>query len=150
MKTVQKLYLVVAVVVILAGVSQFSDQILSFFGASPAWNKVAGGVPIACDVVLLACVLVLLVFRFKSPVQRQQARREGRTVTFYVGSIVALIGLYFAGLAALLLFVRDAHTLRIGMLALPAVIGIGYSIWYRNYARKAVARYDAGDPDVFL
>ena len=150
MNTVQKLYLVIGIGLILVAVSQFSDQILSFFGAAPELKHAAGYVPIACDFILIGCVFVLLLFRFRSPVRRHQARREGRTAKFYAGSIVAMIGLYFAGLAALIFFVRDAHAQNIGMLALPAVIGIGYSIWYRQYARKSVIRYDASNPDAFL
>ncbi len=143
MTTVAKIRLAVGIVFVVAIAVVFSDNVLSTFGiAAPAWLTSA---MIGADFVALACVLVLFALLYRPetrPLRREARRREGRTLGFYIWSIIALVGLSFVVLVVAGYLLDGTGYERFALFA-PMVVGLGYMAWYARYARRNAERYDA-------
>jgi len=151
MSNIPKFYALFGFLLAALALSLFVGPILSFAGAGPAWRKGADYAPLIVDLVLFACVLVLFARRFRPQVrerQRELARREGRTVGFYIGSIVVLLSLYGATVAILDYFFGNSRIMQIAVIAVTLAIGIGYQQWYWRYVRRSTAKCDA-EKDTF-
>ena len=123
---------------------------LRLIGAPSGWIDAVGYVPIVGVFAALGCFVVLYAQRFRPEVRayrREVARRDGRTIGFYVGSIAAVI-LFVAVVIVLSgLFVRDRQLAQLVLSVSPVVFGACYLAWYRVYQRRAAARYDAEHAD---
>lgn len=152
MNRTRVLYFLLAVLALVALAMVEAEPILRFIGAGPRWLAMAPRADNLASFVLLACLFGVFILRFTPQVRERQralARREGRTVWFYIGSVVVMVLINAAIDVAAGYFLNEDKTFHAVVTITPVFTGMGYFLWYRFYTRRKAAAYDARNADTF-
>ncbi|HEX2591755.1 MAG TPA: hypothetical protein VHL34_09685 [Rhizomicrobium sp.] len=141
------IFIIVAIALVYVAVMNYGHAFLSSVGAGASWHRMVGYAPLLALPLMLGGLLYLFALRYGSrdgrAVQRAIARREGRTLGFYLGSVAVLLTLYAITLIATTYFLYDSPYLSLVRGGVMIALGLAYLQWYRRYARRSIERHEA-------